>query len=152
MVRRVGTLPPSFSYSRKLPVSRPFSLSLFLFRRALSILVLSRTFLPHVLLANRQCLLARRGIAILVERISRRKPTSVPSSSLRHRRSLVDPAISPSFVFLFFSPSSNRFPYVCTPHLLGESATGNRPPKPFPVPPFSPVHADLYDARRESPI
>lgn len=37
VVRRVGTLPPSSSLSRKLSVSRPFSLSLFLSRRALSI-------------------------------------------------------------------------------------------------------------------
>lgn len=81
VVRRVGTLPSSFSHPHKLPVSRPFSLSLFLSRRALSILVLSRTFLPHVLLASRQCLLARRGVAILGRKDSSESALAPPPPS-----------------------------------------------------------------------
>lgn len=132
VVRRVGTLPSSFSHPHKLPVSRPFSLSLFLSRRALSILVLSRTFLPHVLLASRQCLLARRGVAILGRKDSSESALAPPPPSssalfLPSRR----PSLTQDLSSCSLSPFGGSVPYVLerTPNrLLEGSPAGSRPP------------------------
>lgn len=62
--------------------------------RSLHPLVLSRTFLPHVLLASRQCLLARRGVAILG-----RKDSS---------ESALAPPPPPSSLSLFLAPILSR--------------------------------------------